>query len=224
MASGGGQSLTHEPRDGSPQEYGNPPTGSTMQMPSHYHNAASGGGLRGDPRAGPSGSDIAWEHVDGSMRPQGHQMASAHLRDSQGDYTMGGQTKPEYAIGRTMASGHPPVASMISGYSEPRSVDLLHAVSSIYIPDMPPAPGMSWQDNSAATSSTSGSTFSTPTDNPRRHHLPPPNSGDEWTTSLSYGGQSGELRGSAVDSDNLNLSYDFSGSSTHTLYPPMFGW
>ncbi|KAH7149676.1 hypothetical protein B0J13DRAFT_621507 [Dactylonectria estremocensis] len=188
----------------STHSFGNAPSESPLRLPEGYtsHQTNTGNDLPGTPGMAPS----PWQTISNVPNAsQNHtsspQMMNDPMGNSSKDYVLG----PQMHNLPTTMEGFMPAA-----YSEPRDMPELL----LYIPDGDSV-APSWQDNQTMPSSASESTYSTPSDNSRRHRFPVRTSSGDWNTHAPYQATN-ESRSTGLDNGGYHIPFTYSTS------PPMF--
>ncbi|KAM0234696.1 hypothetical protein ACHAP5_009935 [Fusarium lateritium] len=110
--------------------------------------------------------------------------------------------------------------SFIPIYSEPRNMSTLSTMSAI-VEDAPPE--LRWPENSALSSSTSTSEFSTPRDNSRRSQFPVLTVNGPWISPTpTYQATSSDMSGTSMDNGTYSVTYPYDNTPPQA-YPPVFG-
>ncbi|KAH7148909.1 hypothetical protein EDB81DRAFT_480297 [Dactylonectria macrodidyma] len=188
----------------STHSYGNAPSESGLKMPEAFtsHQTNAGNDLPGTPGMAPS----TWPTISNVPNTnQNHTSSPQMMNDAMGtnskDYVIG---PPMHDLPTTMEGFMP------ATYSQPRDMPELL----LYIPDGESV-APSWQDNQTMPSSASESTYSTPSDNSRRHRFPLRASSGDWNTTAPYQAIN-ETRTTGLDNGGYHIPFTYSAS------PPMF--
>ncbi|KAF7550540.1 hypothetical protein G7Z17_g5655 [Cylindrodendrum hubeiense] len=198
---------------GSNHSYGNPPLESGLKMPEAFvgHRSNNGSDLPGTPGMAPG----QWQTMATAPNAGQNHTSSPQMMDSNDDYPMGNVSK-DYVLGPPMPNLQPTTESFIPAYSQPRDMPEL---SNLFIPDGGAA-ALSWQDQTMP-SSASESTYSTPSDNSRRHRFPLRTSSGDWNTQAPYQAAANETRSTGLDNGGYNIPFTYSASPP--LYQPLYG-
>ncbi|KAH8699945.1 hypothetical protein BGZ61DRAFT_240210 [Ilyonectria robusta] len=184
-----------------------PPSG--LQMPEAFagHRPNPSGDLPVTPGMTPGN----WQAMATVPNTGQNHTPSPHIMDSNDDYPMGNVSK-DYILDTPMSNLQTTAESFMPGlYSQPRDMPELPL---LFIPDNAPA-APSWQDNQTMPSSASESTYSTPSDNSRRHRFPVRTSSGDWNTHAPYQAATNETRSTGLDTGGY-LPFTYSAS------PPMY--
>ncbi|KAF7548388.1 hypothetical protein G7046_g8691 [Stylonectria norvegica] len=143
-----------------------------------------------------------------------NQMSSPQLHDPGEDYPM-----KNYVLGAPTPNIQTAAESFTPGFSEPRG---MQGLALLQIPDTG-ATSLPWQDSSGMPSSASESTYSTPSDNTRRHQFPLGSSGTEWNAPpASYAAAPRDLHSPIMNIGGIPLPFTYSASPPPQLYQQVY--
>ncbi|KAK7429617.1 hypothetical protein QQZ08_003812 [Neonectria magnoliae] len=206
------QSPRRRSSKSSNHSYDNLPRESGLQMPQAFatHRSNPGSELA-DPSSmasnmSPGMPPGTWQSMAATSGANQNHTSSPPIIDASEDYM---STSNEYVLGPGMPSMDT-TESMVSTFAQqqPRGTEL----SMLYIPP----PGPTWQD-STMPSSASESTYSTPSDNTRRHRFPVRTSSGDWNAHLApYQAAANGTGSPGLDNGGYHIPFTYSAS------PPMY--